>query len=99
MKESLKLILKKLDIYYPLQSFYRESIYRIRRFYFRRKYAKFKGGRYTCNFCNASYSKFVPSYPSQANRAAIETNKVIAGYGKNIICPNCSSTARERLIK
>ncbi|RYG27520.1 MAG: SAM-dependent methyltransferase [Chitinophagaceae bacterium] len=48
--------------------------------------------------CAHSYERFIDDLPSGENRDAIEKNNVIAGYGKNIICPNCFSTARERLV-
>jgi SAM-dependent methyltransferase len=40
----------------------------------------------------------VNDYPTPINAAAIEKYHVVAGYGKNIICPYCLSTARERLV-
>lgn len=98
MNPIIKNILKRGGIYHPIQSFYRGSLRTFNRWYYRAKYAKYKGPGYTCNFCNASYSKFVPWHPASANRAAIERNQVVAGYGENIICPNCLSTARERLV-
>jgi SAM-dependent methyltransferase len=44
------------------------------------------------------YSRFADDHPSGCDKHAIESNKVIAGYGENIICPECMSTARERLV-
>ncbi|HSC37624.1 MAG TPA: methyltransferase domain-containing protein [Chitinophagaceae bacterium] len=99
MKEAAKSILKLVGIYHPLQLFYRGIIKDITRACYRYEYKKYKGGGYTCNYCQASYSKFAPWYPAEADKAALEKNKVIAGYGENIVCPNCLSTARERLIK
>lgn len=98
MKERIKKILRVLKIYHPLQSFYRGTIYKIKNYYYRNRYAKFKGEGFTCNVCKSSYKIFIPDYPKPEDRVAIEKNKVIAGYGENIICPNCMSTARERLV-
>lgn len=98
MKETVKNILKQLNIYHPLQSFYRDTVFNYQCKRNRKKYKKYKGSGFTCNVCNAQYSKFVPSYPSKKNRAAIENNHIIAGYGENIFCPQCMSTARERLV-
>ena len=98
MKETFKNILKRLSFYHPLQSFYREAVFYFQLKRNRKKYLQFKGSGFTCNVCNASYQKFVPDYPSEENRQAIEKNQVVAGYGENIFCPNCMSTARERLV-
>ena len=98
MKETLKNILKPLRLYHPLQSFYRDAVFDFQLKRNRKKYLQFKGSGFTCNVCNASYQKFVPDYPSEENRQAIENNQVVAGYGENIFCPNCMSTARERLV-
>ena len=57
-----------------------------------------RGSGFTCNVCGAQYKEFVPDVPNEKNRVAIATHQVIAGYGQNIFCPNCLSTARERLI-
>ena len=81
MKELLKNILKKLRIYHPLQSLYRNGIVFALNKYYQLTYSKYKGKGFTCNFCNASHQKFVPEYPSDDTRYAIETNDVIAGYG------------------
>jgi len=51
-----------------------------------------------CNVCNHSHKIFVNSFPSKENQGAINRYQVIAGYGENIICPYCLSTARERLV-
>jgi len=98
LKELLKNILKKLGLYYFLQGNYRQLLFNLHKFICRIKYAKYKGTGFQCNSCGASYSKFVSSYPSAENANAITINKVIAGYGENILCPACLSTARERLI-
>ncbi|MET0462393.1 MAG: methyltransferase domain-containing protein [Chitinophagaceae bacterium] len=62
-------------------------------------YRKYKGIGFTCNFCNAQYSKFVPEYPSADIADAIYSNNVIAGYGENVYCPSCMSKNRDRLVK
>ena len=99
MKEAAKRILKASGIYHPLQSFYRGAIKYITRARYRKQYRSRKGRGYTCNFCHSSYDQFAPWYPAPADKAALENNQVIAGYGENIICPYCLSTARERLLK
>jgi SAM-dependent methyltransferase len=98
MKEIFKNILKGLHIYHSLQSFYRGIIFSILNKKYRWQYKKYAGSGFTCNVCAAVYSQFVPDYPAMENKAALDTNRVIAGYGKNILCPNCLSTARERLV-
>jgi len=98
MKEWIKKILQGWDIYHPLQSFYRTSILTIQKLVYRTLYIKYKGKGFTCNVCRYVYEKFVSDMPDKLNRDAITKYKVIAGYGKNIICPNCLSTARERLV-
>lgn len=98
MNQFIKNILKGIGIYHPLQSSYRRIIFSIQNKKFRKQYQQFAGSGYTCNVCGAMYSRFVPDHPSEENKYAIETNHVIAGYGENIFCPNCMSTARERLI-
>jgi predicted SAM-dependent methyltransferase len=40
----------------------------------------------------------MPSLPAPENATALLKHKVIAGYGEQVICPNCRSTARERLV-
>ena len=98
MKEFLKRVLKLIGLYHPLQGFYRELILKRVRAQTRKDYEPFKGGSLTCNVCGASYSKFVPDLPTEEDGLALRQHEVIAGYGKNIICPSCLSTARERLI-
>jgi SAM-dependent methyltransferase len=98
VKEYFKNILKSLGIYYFLQGNYRQLLFTVKKYLCILKYAKFKGAGFTCNCCATAYSKFVPEYPSAENAYAINSNEVIAGYGQNILCPSCLSTARERLI-
>jgi SAM-dependent methyltransferase len=98
MKELLKKILKTVHLYHPMQLFYRQTIFNFRKIYFRTIYKKYKGKGFTCNVCGSSYTRFVPDYPSRINKSAIANNHVIAGYGRNIFCPHCLSTARERLV-
>ena len=98
MKELLKKILNAIHLYHPLQLFYRQTIFNIKKVCSRIIYSKYRGEGFTCNVCGSSYSEFIPDYPSKINRQAIESNHVIAGYGRNILCPNCLSTARERLV-
>lgn len=70
----------------------------VKRVISRIKFSKYKGTGFLCNVCGHSYEYFVDDLPSAENRSALEKNSVVAGYGKNIICPNCGSTARERLV-
>lgn len=98
MNQFIKTVLQRLGIYHPLQSRYRSMVrWRLRRSY-RRIYKPFAGGGYTCNVCGARYSRFVPDLPTSENKAALEKYQVVAGYGEHILCPNCLSTARERLV-
>jgi SAM-dependent methyltransferase len=99
MKEQIKSLLKKIGVYHPLQSSYRNMLAFFRCTSYRLRYRKYKGKGFTCNFCNASYSEFVPEQPSTAIAGAINTNRVIAGFGANVYCPNCLSKNRERLVK
>jgi len=99
MKKRLILLLKKAGWYYSLQGMYRGGLRSWKRWRLRARYASHKGNRYTCKFCNGSYNQFAPWDPAPENRVALEANEVIAGYGKNILCPNCLSTARERLVR
>jgi SAM-dependent methyltransferase len=98
MKALFKSILKALGVYHPLQSGYRQMLFNKRLQHAQKEYAKFKGEGFTCNICQQSYSRFVPDKPSLENNDAITRNEMIAGYGDNILCPNCLSTARERLV-
>ena len=94
----IKNIFKWLRIYHPLQSFYRDIIFAVRNNKYRRQYRKYSGSGFTCNICGITYRQFVPDFPDAENMSAIENNQVVAGYGENIFCPNCLSTARERLV-
>ena len=87
-----------MGLYYFLQGNYRNILTHAKRINYKIKYAKYKGTGFECNYCGATYKKFVPDYPAAENVNAINTNKVIAGYGENVLCPACLSTARERLI-
>ena len=98
MKSLIKAVLKSLHIYHPLHFFYRGVIGYCTKKYYQFAYAKYKGSGFTCNFCNASYTHFVPEYPFESIAAAISDNQVIAGYGENVFCPNCMSKNRERLL-
>lgn len=98
MKETAKNILKTLHLYHPMQSFYRDVVFNCQRNFNRKRYKKWKGSGFTCNVCKVQYARFVPDFPADENKVAISDNSVIAGYGLNIICPNCMSTARERLV-
>lgn len=90
--------MQRLGIYHPLQSFYREKLFVAKQKKYKKQYERFKGRGYTCNVCGAMYERFVPDEPEKENRDAINRNHVIAGFGENVFCPNCLSTARERLV-
>ncbi len=98
MKETVKNILKKLGLYYFLQGNYRNILSNVKRVNYKIQYEKYKGAGFDCNCCGVAYSKFVPDYPAAENAHAVNANEVIAGYGENILCPACLSTARE-LVK
>lgn len=98
LKAYLKKLLKLAGAYHFLQSNYRRLLFSIKKNGCRISYAKYKGTGFECNCCGARYSKFVPDYPTAENTNALKKNAVIAGYGENILCPACLSTARERLI-
>jgi len=99
MNASIKQSLKKIGLYHPLQSAFRDTISFLQRLRYKTSYRKYKGGGFECNFCGASYRRFVPKYPTADIEQAINSNKVIAGFGENVFCPNCLSKNRERLIK
>jgi SAM-dependent methyltransferase len=98
MNQPFKTFLQRLHIYHPLQGFYRGLLFKYQRNKTRRLYQHFQGTGFTCNVCGASYQQFVPDLPRGENEAALAKHKVIAGYGENVLCPNCLSTARERLV-
>jgi SAM-dependent methyltransferase len=98
LKAYLKKLLKLVGAYHFLQSNYRQLLFTIKKIRYSINYAKFKGAGFECNCCGASYSRFVPDYPAAENANALKVNAVVAGYGDNILCPACLSTARERLI-
>jgi SAM-dependent methyltransferase len=98
LNRALKNILTSLHIYYPLQGAYQQFRFQQRLKQYRKAYAPFEGEGFECEVCGSKYSRFVPDLASQENSAALEKNKVIAGYGENILCPNCGSNARERLV-
>lgn len=98
MKEWAKKGLNFLGFYHPLQSFYRNLIFKCTLLLSRQKYKPLKGSGFLCNACNERYLAFIPEFPSAENSRAIEEHQVVAGYGNNILCPNCLSTARERLV-
>ena len=102
MKEYLKSLLKKFRLYHPLQSTYREGLRWMRIQYLRIAYSPYttkKPPFFQCNFCGASYRKFVPEYPGPGIAPAINDNHVIAGFGDNVYCPRCLSRNRERLLR
>jgi len=98
LNNQFKNILHSLGIYHPLQSHYRNVVFYLQRLFYRISFASYKGHGFTCNVCQQQYFRFVDDWPASENKNAISKNNVIAGYGKNIICPNCLSNARERLV-
>jgi SAM-dependent methyltransferase len=99
MNPRVKSLLQKLKIYHPLQSTYRSTHAALTNQYYKLTWRRYKGAGFTCNFCGATYKKFVPEYPSPDIAGAIHDNAVIAGFGDNVYCPQCLSKNRERLIK
>lgn len=87
-----------MGVYHPLQSFYRRCIRKVLTRRYRKEYAAYSGTGFECNICGARYSKFVPDHPLPEDRPVLEKCRVVAGYGENILCPSCLSTARERLV-
>jgi SAM-dependent methyltransferase len=98
LNRALKNILISFRIYYPLQGAYQQFRFQQRLKKYRKEYAPFEGKGFECEVCGSKYSRFVPDLPSDDDKDALEKNKVIAGYGENILCPNCGSAARERLV-
>jgi SAM-dependent methyltransferase len=98
LNPQFKNILHSLGIYHPLQSHYRNFVFHIKRLFFKISFFSYKGHGFTCNVCQQQYFIFVDDWPAAENKNALSINNVIAGYGKNIICPNCLSNARERLV-
>jgi len=98
LNRQLKNILHKYGVYHPLQLGFRNILFWTKRTYCRITYAAFKGSGLSCNVCGQQYSKFIDDEPDATNRKALEKHQVIAGYGKQILCPYCLSNARERLV-
>lgn len=99
MKKALTRPLQKMGLYHPLQSAYRAVLRSVSGAWYRMQYRGKSGKGHTCNFCNHRYQKFIPSYPAAHHATALEKHQVIAGYGADMICPYCQSTARERLVR
>lgn len=98
MHAGIKSVLKKWGFYHPLHNSYRAINTLLKKQYLRLCYYKYSGSGYTCNCCGRLYAKMHAWQPAAADTAALQQYKVIAGYGENIICPWCLSTARERLV-
>jgi SAM-dependent methyltransferase len=98
VKQQLKSLLKTVGLYYPLHSRYRSFVLHLKKRRTRRAYQKYKGTGFTCNACGSCYLKFVPWMPEANIAEPLTRYQVIAGYGDNVLCPNCLSTSRERLI-
>jgi SAM-dependent methyltransferase len=98
LNTQFKNILHSIGIYHPLQSLYRKAVFYLKRILYRISFSSYKGHGFTCNVCQQQYFRFVDDWPASENKNALSNNNVIAGYGKDIICPNCVSNARERLV-
>ena len=98
MKELIKKLLSLVRLYHPLQSSYYLTSVFLYSIFLKWRYSRKKGNHLICNICQSSYSSFAPKYPKKNDTQALSQNHVIAGFGENIICPNCMSTARERLV-
>lgn len=98
IKKHITDLLKFSRVYYPLQTRYRLFLTLIQKIKFRRQYAQYRGSGFNCNYCGSSFLKFAPRFPGEKDQPALEKNKVIAGYGENVYCPQCMSTSRERLV-
>lgn len=98
MKEFLKNILKGLGLYHPIHRIYWRMLHKRKQRRIQKAYESLRGYGFVCNNCGAAFKKFVPDHPKPENRDALERNYVIAGYGENVFCPDCFSTARERLV-
>ena len=94
MKALARQTLRAFGVYAPLQQRYR----RLRLLKLKYSWRKYKGPGFTCSFCAATYSRFMPQRPHAVNEEALAKNAVVAGYGENVFCPACYSNARERLI-
>ena len=56
----------------------------------------YRGSKYTCPFCNHSFSKFLPA---GLKFNVLKEKRIIGGgYRPNVTCPFCSSWDRERLV-
>ena len=98
MKETIKHILQRIHIYHPLHAVYRAQLRNMLKRKYRKAFRPYAGAGFICNVCGARYTKFVSDFPSAENEMALSEHQVVAGYGNNILCPNCLSTARERLV-
>ena len=57
---------------------------------------KYKGSDYYCPYCGNSFSKLLPG---GFDLPVLKEKKVVGGgYRKNMVCPRCYSTDRDRLI-
>lgn len=99
MNAGLRSFIKKSGVYYPLLITYHHLLDNLKKIKFRVQYRSLKGKGFTCNFCGAIYSRFIDKDVPPKYQHAIIDNEVVAGYCKNCLCPNCLSTARQRLVK
>jgi len=98
LKKTAERALKLLRLHRPVQRVWRQFAFSMRSRRIRREWEVWKGPGFTCNVCSASYEKFAPNQPAPRDAAALARHQVVGGYGENIHCPNCMSSARERLI-
>jgi len=98
MKQLIINILKKIGLYHFLQGNYRRGLHQLHRAKLRVQYSRYKGKGFTCNCCWQQYERFAPRFADKSDEQALTQHQVIAGYGEQIYCPACMSTARERLM-
>lgn len=94
----LKSFLKQIHCYYPLLHTKRKMSEIWLRYIYSKRFPPVENGTLICNACLHRFHQMVDWFPAPENVSALSNNQVVAGYGKNIICPVCLSTARERLV-
>lgn len=97
LKKTVERVLKLVRLHRPVQRAWRRLVFATRHRRIRNAYAIWKGRGFTCNICSTSYEKFAPHYAAPRDAGALAKHQVVGGYGENIYCPNCMSTARDRL--
>jgi len=98
LRKTAEGVLKALGLHRPVQRVWRRFVFWRRGRRIRRAWESRRGPGLACNLCSASYENFAPNHPAPRDAGALARHHVISGYGENIHCPNCMSTARERLV-